>query len=440
MSNKDDDDFTRIEDLSEFVHDESDDDDILLQDDSSNEKNSFLEMEKESFGEATSFMELPSELNEEEASDFDTGDFESSDFGSEQTGEFELPSEDSFEPADNFSEQDDTSSGFDPDDSFENDQDFESNDFETNDFETEQSFEQNSFEEDQSFSDNDSINEQEVSDIQEDEPQIPSAGQKPLQESIIEQKPLYEAVPTSVKEPIKEKPIESLNQFGNNQAIGDLSIEGNPPYSIIIKNVKYSEDADDIMRFLKEFKIFKGEHLIDAKKSIERGRILIPRLSEYSAIFLCHKLRHLDIDISMGLTKQITDTSSYESIDSGLTSKANVYNNRSSNLDFNTKKLNLEDVQVTSLAAFENFSILKNIGVKSKTITIDNSLLTQNLIDSTMNSAEDELIISLKQLALENNCNGLTNVNISISPNKVDLNKSNITCVANIVRVSKKNA
>ena len=184
--------------------------------------------------------------------------------------------------------------------------------------------------------------------------------------------------------------MEDIKQFAKSISYGNLATEGNPPFSIVIKDVKYQEDIEDIVQLLKEFQIIKDEQ--DEKRTIEslnRSNLLIPRLGEYSAILVCHKLRRFDINILMGLTEEINPPKEYESEDRGIVSKYSVYNSRSHHYDLKKDKTSPEDILASTTPYLEGHDILEYLGIVSESAVIDNDTLTSS------SQLEDQLIARL---------------------------------------------
>jgi hypothetical protein len=162
--------------------------------------------------------------------------------------------------------------------------------------------------------------------------------------------------------------------------------EGNPPFSIIIEDIKYLEDVADIIIILKEYGILKAEDEDAAKESMKRSRYLIPRISEFVAITLCHKLRRFDINIIMGLTEQINPAKSYESHDMGLITKDNLRQNRNDAIILTPHSLKPEDILSTTTAQLDGYNIAKYIDVATASIIVD---MNEHIYS---NALEDHLI------------------------------------------------
>jgi hypothetical protein len=135
----------------------------------------------------------------------------------------------------------------------------------------------------------------------------------------------YESPPIE-EDPFQEKlddkfdnKFEEVKNFAQNFSYGQTQVGGNPPFSLIIRNLKYSEEAQDLLIILRELGIVTDQNTENAAKSLELGSMLIPQISEYSAIILAHKLRRFDCDIEVGLSDEVHPPKSGDSNPRGPT-------------------------------------------------------------------------------------------------------------------------
>lgn len=162
--------------------------------------------------------------------------------------------------------------------------------------------------------------------------------------------------------------IQNLQTFATNITYGDLTAEGNPPFSIVIKNLKYKEDAEDILILLKELKVIDPEGEDHARSSLLRGSMLIPRLSEYAAITICHKLRRYHLNLLMGLSDEIHPP---RTKDGQTISKSSVYGDYSHSFDLGHGHMRPADVMTATTSGLEGFEIIKYLGVVSERTLVD---------------------------------------------------------------------
>lgn len=458
------------EDVSEFSMD-SDSSFEDTNDDFTNTDDDFVSEDEESDEEVPEFS-MDSDNSFEEAED----DFASTDDDFEDQDEFENESiEDEFSDEDEFSL--DGNSGDSTDDSTDETIEAEDDEFGI-DLGTDESFE--------------NAEDQAVHTVSEE---IIEDGPTVIEEVI-------EAIDSSVNTPIKEivsepvlthsdKPKETfqeLQKFAQNLSYSNMAVEGNPPFSIIIKDIKFEEDVRDILILLKEFGVVSPEDEENAKKSLSRGQFLIPRINEYSAILICHKLRRFNISILMGLSEEIYPSNTTEETDKGLVSKFSVYQNKKHHYELDDNSRSIDNIIATTLNKLDDFQILKYHGVATEYTIVDmenfdndNSLLNDiyektydNLKAMTlsnqmkdankdsagslvpldivnaeqldvlnkekynMNDVYNGLIEKLKLQALENYANGILGINYQVTPliaNEAHHTRSQykITCTGNLV-------
>lgn len=196
--------------------------------------------------------------------------------------------------------------------------------------------------------------------------------------------------------------FEDFKNFANNMVMENFSSEGNPPFSIILKSIKYHEDIQDITSVLLQHKIIPDEEKENTISALTRGQYLIPRLSEYAAIYLCHQLRRFDLEILMGLTEEISPPKNYQSNDRGPTSKRTLISNRRHDFKFDGSQINNE-VITTTLSNFNDFQIRKYIGIitESKNISPDQLSNSKNLEHEISNQSQTNMGHDLQGIRLE---------------------------------------
>jgi hypothetical protein len=515
LTKKDNKDLTRIEDLSEFLHDlnedfsdleeagggdeppglPNDDDDFLdmatdpdiklpkgFHDQGETPDFNALENNPEDFqmndsADDTNLEEAESipDFAQSEEEDFQ-GQFEQQDIGSTnefsdtsfeedtfESNEFEAPEFDSAE----FSNEDFTNDEFQEEvfSAQENSNEDFSDEFEQEDFETNENKDNTEIEETQSFENETTQSEVLHSDGPEedffDEPIEETATKTPL--------PTYEVAETfKAPENFKE-----LQQFARNMSYGNMAKEGNPPFSVILKDIKYEEDLEDIVRLLREYKIITQEDESNARASLRRGSMLIPRLGEFAAISLCHNLRRFEISILMGLTEEVHPARDYESDDRGLTTKHNIYNNKKHHWQFEKEAIKLQDIIIATTPYIDGHDILEYISVVTESTMVDledfssNSQLAKELASEvkkttksnldfypsastteasssiTLNDIYQSLIEKCRAHALNQKGNALIGINFAITPLIADglghlQTRYQITCSGSVVWIKKR--
>ncbi len=207
--------------------------------------------------------------------------------------------------------------------------------------------------------------------------------------------------PQKITETNSTENFNEVEQFATDMSFGDFAAEGNPPFSIIIKNAKYYEDVDSICEILLESKVVDEQNLTQLKQKLEQSQLLIPRLSEYAAIILCHKLRAFDIEILMGLTEEINPPKSYQSNDKGLTNKNTFYANKKSHHNFNQQYIE-QDVLVSTLDKIEGHIIRDYLGVITSVKNVpQQEIFNAELEDQIINNLDHEEKTQIEAMRLE---------------------------------------
>lgn len=437
----DDNDITRIEDLSEFLHDEEED----LGLDQFNDESDSTDFDLDN--DATDpNIELPDEFlvgenAPDEKQEKNENAFET-DFG-DSDDPFESQEDDSFESNTDF-------------DNEQEDSVFENTNFEENDFDN-PDFDSDDFSENENSQDKIEINDQfeekeeeevqassEPEEVQEFSDQLNNDDQAEQISSTKDQEPIQEIIPSpEVKSEIPPgqyqtpESFKELREFANTINYTNAQHEGNPPYSIVLSEIKYSEDIEDILIHLNEFGITKDAATTQAfKESLLRGSCLIPRLSEFAAITLCHKLRRFSLDIKMGLTEQITPPKSYSSNDKGLVSKYSLLNSQSFNYKFEKHELKTEDIITSTLSTIEGMSIIEQVGIVNIQTKIDQSLLESN--SSISIDSFEGAINEMKQIAVNKKANAVIGIQYQVLANNKSELASNILITGNLVWLQRK--
>lgn len=377
-------DLTRIEDLGEYIHELSADEELISDSD--------FPSELPDLPETPSEDELSFETSSE-TSETDFGESGDLDFGTtEEALTFETENE--------------------PDLSFETDE--------------QPVLEENTFEEEPfTLDETPSVaSEEELAPISELEP-----------EPEIEPEPVY-----SPRQEYKApENFEDLKKFSESSSFTGMASEGNPSFSVLIKNVRFIEDVNDIVTLLKELNL-----LMDPEEQIKgrlmRGTLLVPRVSEYAAIFLAHKLRRFDIDIQVGLSDEIHPPKHQEIPETGIVSKFNLFQNQTHHFHFDDPKLELSQIVVSATSGLEGHQVMKYIGVASEHKMLDSHIVEDEGSDEVPRHYQ-ELAQKLKAHALKAHANAVVGLNYQLTPIPSEFGisgyKYRLTCTGNLVWVNK---
>ncbi len=168
-----------------------------------------------------------------------------------------------------------------------------------------------------------------------------------------------------------EEKFEEVKNFAQNFSYGTIQGGGNPPFSLVIRNLKFTEDKDDILILLKDFGIVTDENAEEISNSFNLGSVLIPQISEYSAIILAHKIRRFDCDIEVGLSDEIHPSKSGEINPRGLIKKESLRQNKSESYHKSNNNISIEDIIVTTTPSLENHTIVQYLGVQTSFTIVD---------------------------------------------------------------------
>lgn len=269
--------------------------------------------------------------------------------------------------------------------------------------------------------------------------------------------------PERYKEPENFKEVKT---FAQNFSYAKLPAGGNPPFSLILKNIKFKEDADSILALLREYKISTPDTEKEFIRSIEFGSLLIPQINEYLAILLTHKCRRFDCEIEMGLSDQIQPSKSGEINPRGLTNKTHINQNKREKIELNNDDVVLSEIIISTTPTLVGHKITKYLGVETSFRMIETEdlerlhFIQRSLSEALQTLNEDtqadysnftsnfhqiytDLINELKEKAHQKKSNALLGVSFSLTPflteKQTSQNKYQLTCTATLVIVTKEN-
>lgn len=168
-----------------------------------------------------------------------------------------------------------------------------------------------------------------------------------------------------------QEKFEEVKNFAQNFSYGQIVGGGNPPFSLIVRNLKYQSDAEDIIILLREFGIVTDANLAETERALELGSLLVPQISEYSAIVLAHKLRRYDCDLEVGLSDEVHPSKSGETNPKGLMKKGSLRQNITESYRSDEDDTPAKVILVSTTATLEGYSIKKFIGVQTSFAIVD---------------------------------------------------------------------
>ena len=241
--------------------------------------------------------------------------------------------------------------------------------------------------------------------------------------------------PEGYKQPEEFKDVK---KFAESSWSGS-SAEGNPSFSILVKNVRYVEDVNDIVTILREVNLL-GDSEDQIKARLMRGHLLIPRISEFAAVYVAHKLRRFDIDIQVGLSDEIHPPKHHEAPELGMVSKHNLYQNQGHHFHFDDPKLEISQIIVAATPTLEGYQVLRYMGVASEHKMIEGHLVEDDSSEEIPRHYQ-ELALKLKAHALKANSNAVVGLNYQLTPVPSEYgilgHKYRLTCTGNLVWVNK---
>lgn len=446
---KKDQDLTRIENLSEYIHEDDTAVDRLFESFNSPGKSSSSEDSETTSDEEGSRLYNLDELEDspETESEYSEPIESETEYVSEvESTDFSSPEESSEESTEGFAEQ-----------SFDEPSDF--SDYQSS--EEDDSFEESSWE--TGTSEDDQL-----------PPPIPEEVNKTFfneeeREEIIDE-PFFEEPSQKVADHYSE-----VKSFGNNITPSEhFSTAANPPYSIVIENIQYKEDAKDLKQVLETFAIINETNASDYEAALNNGRVLVPQISEYKAIMLGHALRKFNFSIQVGLSHQVFSPSAESAEFKGLISKKFSHQNLKEQATKKERNFDINDVHMTSLAEIPDFEIEQLHDVKTLMSVISQEELQrlefvesalrardlsgnidQSSIDEAMSETIEayesyqksfeylynDMILRLKEEAFHLGFNAVLGINFNLTelPTSLDQKTSyTITCTATFATISKR--
>lgn len=270
-------------------------------------------------------------------------------------------------------------------------------------------------------------------------PQLPKA--PPILD--VEPDLLAEPQPRISPDDIPYRPREDfaeVRSFVEHAVLADVMAESNPAYSVRAQGIRFLEDSDDILMILGELK-FSQEMMQQFRRQIERGSLLIPRISEFTAIYLTHKLRRFRLDLRMELSDVMHSPRDKDEAGKGLVSRRSLGQNQHHHFQFKEDMDETRAILLSTLSQLDGHVIERYLGVASEHAFLDSDQVEID-VPEAINSSYDELAQRLKGHALEHKANAVVGINYQLTPMPSD-NPSlghlryKLTCTGNLVWVSK---
>ncbi len=393
-------DLTRIEDLDEYVHEEDPEIDSLFVQETDEEEETLppLPDNEESEEDLLESEDLNSDFDDETQSSIleemrseltginSTEDLQEDESLNEDTDEHELPEEFLSSPDDDIEE----------DQILEDEAGLSENE---NDNEFEQSLGLDSQDHHEDHEDHKDIEEE------QDGPQLPLESEST---EIVEDEdeevynPIVNKLPPANVNKVSPEDFSDVKNFAESLTFGQVRIGGNPAFSIKLSGI-YKNSQEQVKNLLQEHKLVDDERSIDL--AIDLGELLIAQISEYSAVYLASKLKHMAKEISIDLAEEIHHSDSYETSNKGLTNKNSIFQNREFRYDKKKSVLNTDSIKIFTSENIANKFVIENIGFVHEEIKVDQE--SYHSYDQQKDNLKNELILKVKKQALELGANAI---------------------------------
>ena len=236
-----------------------------------------------------------------------------------------------------------------------------------------------------------------------------------------------------------------MKSFAQSVTYGAMAQGGNPPFSVMLRNIKFKEDCDDINLILKDHGLVTPESEQDIKTGLNHGSLLLSQLSEYCAIFLAHKLRRFDLEIQIGLSDELHPSKSYTRGEMGPVNKTVLMQNKVESFEKSEIPVDIKSVLLATVPSLEGYKVVRYLGIASEHALIKESELDNfgevGIDGVDVGETYSALSEKLKFKALKKGGNAVLNVNYQFTPlpNVGEVTAETVykvTCTGNIVWVT----
>lgn len=234
--------------------------------------------------------------------------------------------------------------------------------------------------------------------------------------------------------------FQEVRDFAEKATFTEAPTDSNPAHSVLAHGVRFTEDADDILLVLKELN-FPEDMMNQFRRQLERGTLLVPRVSEYTAIWLCHKLRRFRLELQSGLSDIIHPPRGAKDNSTGLVSRRSLGQNQHHQFRFEGDSDAARVIHLSTLPHLDGYVIERYIGVASEHALIPGEKV-EDETDNSIHAFYDELAQKLKAHALDKRANAVVGVNYQLTPLPAEAHYSGqhryrLTCTGNLVWVAR---
>jgi uncharacterized protein YbjQ (UPF0145 family) len=269
-------------------------------------------------------------------------------------------------------------------------------------------------------------------DDQDEEP-TPQSGPEPVRDP----EPVDELHPEPDEVFTPKEDFEETRSFAEKAVLAEGPAECNPAYSVIARNIRFLEDSEEILSLLKEVG-FPEDMRTQFQRQLERGTLLIPRVSEFTAIFVCHRLRRFRLDLQMGLSDLLHPPKSGQEVDKGLVSRKSLGQNQQHQFLFKGDADGARNIILSTMPQLDGHTIDRYLGVASEHAFLGAEVV-ENETAEAIHKSYDELAQKLKAHALEHKANAVVGINYQLTPmpheSAIGNYRYKLTCTGNLVWV-----
>lgn len=247
------------------------------------------------------------------------------------------------------------------------------------------------------------LNELKNSDTEiESEPKIEFTESKPFQTLSTDQLPTVTEIISPTIQDVTH--LNSIKEFADNIKIGDTITEANPAYSLFAEVNNNEHKKKMIIGIITQEKLQITPQ--DLEVQLENGKLLIPQISEYTAIYLAMKLRDVVENIHIGPSNLIFESKT-------LNEENNKKTNLNSTLYIESEQLDSEfKIDTPNDIITSNSSELSGFKIESIISAISTSKIINN--PEEFDSASEEIRAELCKKAFRLKANGLIAISFTL--------------------------
>ncbi len=221
-----------------------------------------------------------------------------------------------------------------------------------------------------------------------------------------------------------------IKQFGEKIQVGHSLVEANPPYSLYAEGKFDDSTAKIIMGIVTQ------ENLnitpLDLKIQLDNGKLLVPRVSEYAAIFLAMKLRDLVDNIQIGPSSFIFESKTLKDEPESviISNFEQKQQSASEVLNFELMADSADDIVTSNIDSITGFEVVQVLTMISASKSIRDS--------SEFESASESLKLELMKKAYKLGANALIGMSFSLKALPASDHQSLVIVNATAVKMKKK--